>query len=275
MTPAPGKLKGSSEVAAELRRRIADGVYVPGSLLPSSRELCAEFGVADGTVRRAIGELIREGVLTGGQGRRPAVVQPGDTQGSPHERAVEVIRTWIRTGQLAPGAALPTETELTQLLGVSRYAVREVVAELERSGEVVNRPGRRRTVAGSEPVPDALYEKVMSALAERIEVGELLPGFVLPSEAELSAEFNVSRVTVRHALMKLESSGVVSREESGRRMVSIPRPSGMPRQFPPGAKYAPAEPPIGWVDEMLRAHLASEDQRTAGSNEPETGTASS
>ncbi|WP_277030737.1 winged helix-turn-helix domain-containing protein [Actinacidiphila oryziradicis] len=40
-----------------LEERIADGVYPPGSRLPSVVELCAEFGVAQMTARRVLKEL--------------------------------------------------------------------------------------------------------------------------------------------------------------------------------------------------------------------------
>lgn len=50
---------------------------------------------------------------------------------------------------------------------------------------------------------------VADALLDQIVSGELGPGDALPSEAELCAQFDVSRVTVREALRVLTVQGVV------------------------------------------------------------------
>lgn len=47
-----------------------------GDRLPSEAELCAEFGVSRITVRRAVDDLIREGLLSREQGRGTFVVHP-------------------------------------------------------------------------------------------------------------------------------------------------------------------------------------------------------
>lgn len=51
------------QIAAELRARIAAGVYKQGNPLPSERQLVEEFGVARGTVRKALAKLIEEGLI--------------------------------------------------------------------------------------------------------------------------------------------------------------------------------------------------------------------
>jgi DNA-binding GntR family transcriptional regulator len=58
-------------VAAELRDRIKRGVYAPGRRIPTEAELVREFRVSGITVRRAIRDLVLEGLL---QGRRGAGV---------------------------------------------------------------------------------------------------------------------------------------------------------------------------------------------------------
>lgn len=52
-----------------LRVRIADGVWPPGTQLPSERALAAEFDLSHSTVKRALGFLHREGLLVGHQGK--------------------------------------------------------------------------------------------------------------------------------------------------------------------------------------------------------------
>jgi GntR family transcriptional regulator len=44
------------------------------------------------------------------------------------------------------------------------------------------------------------YQEIAEAIRERVQTGDFQAGGVLPSESELSAEYGVSRVTVRRAL---------------------------------------------------------------------------
>lgn len=60
-----------STVATELRDRIKRGIYRPGQCVPTEAELVREFRVSGITVRRAIRDLVLEGLL---QGRRGAGV---------------------------------------------------------------------------------------------------------------------------------------------------------------------------------------------------------
>ncbi|GLY07123.1 GntR family transcriptional regulator [Actinoplanes sp. NBRC 101535] len=57
----------------------------------------------------------------------------------------------IRSGVLTPGSMIPTETELGQLLGVSRTVVREALMLLDEDGFIVSRRGIGRFVADSLP----------------------------------------------------------------------------------------------------------------------------
>lgn len=54
-----------------------------------------------------------------------------------------------------------------------------------------------------------LHARVEQALRERLTSRELRPGDLLPSEAALQAEFDVSRSVVRQALATLESDGLI------------------------------------------------------------------
>lgn len=57
------------------------------------------------------------------------------------ERVVASIRTRILSGDYAPGQKLPTESQLTELFGVSRTVVREAIASLAADGLVEARQG--------------------------------------------------------------------------------------------------------------------------------------
>jgi GntR family transcriptional regulator, transcriptional repressor for pyruvate dehydrogenase complex len=54
-----------------------------------------------------------------------------------------------------------------------------------------------------------LHEEIVEQLKDRIVRGDLLPGSKLQPERELAEQLNVNRTTVREALHKLESMGLV------------------------------------------------------------------
>lgn len=60
-------------LAASLRTRIARGEWAIGSRLPPFEELSATYGVALNTVRKAIDQLVGEGMLLSGRGRGTTV----------------------------------------------------------------------------------------------------------------------------------------------------------------------------------------------------------
>jgi GntR family transcriptional regulator len=53
------------------------------------------------------------------------------------------------------------------------------------------------------------YQQIADALRDRVDQGRYAAGRLLPSEAELSAEFDASRVTIRRALETLRDDGLV------------------------------------------------------------------
>jgi GntR family transcriptional regulator len=65
------------------------------------------------------------------------------------------------------------------------------------------RPSRRNGIP--------LYYQIMRDLKEQIIAGKLAPGYQLPSEAELTKRFAVSRVVVRQALQILDDQGLIRR----------------------------------------------------------------
>jgi len=67
------------------------------------------------------------------------------------------------------------------------------------------------------------YARIAAALRARIQAGELGPHALVPSERELSRDFEVSRMTARQALLVLEGEGSVYRRPPRGTFVAEPR----------------------------------------------------
>lgn len=74
-----------------------------------------------------------------------------------------------------------------------------------------------------------LHHRLYVILRERIATGVYCDGDVLPSEASLTADFGVSRITAKRALGELSSDGLVRR---GRGTTVIDRPRDAPGSSP-------------------------------------------
>lgn len=57
-------------------------------------------------------------------------------------QAISAITEMIESGELATGSQLPSEGELSEMLGISRSTLREALGHLETFGMVTRQPGR-------------------------------------------------------------------------------------------------------------------------------------
>ena len=57
------------DIARALTRRLSQGAWKPGEAIPSETQLKQEFGVAIGTIRKAVDELVAQNMLVRQQGR--------------------------------------------------------------------------------------------------------------------------------------------------------------------------------------------------------------
>lgn len=65
-----------AQIKDALRERILDGTYAPHSQMPSEHELCRRFAVSRITVRQALGDLQKEGLLFKLHGKGTFVSKP-------------------------------------------------------------------------------------------------------------------------------------------------------------------------------------------------------
>ncbi len=100
----------------------------------------------------------------------------------------------------------------------------------------MNEPLLQHGGAGS--LPDRIYARVVEAILR----GDFAPSGKLPTEGELASGFGVSRPTVREALSRLRSDGVIdSRRGAGSYVIRSP-----------GAPLASASPPIKSLADIER-----------------------
>ena len=128
-----------AQVRERLTRRLVDGEWLPGMLLPSEMELARQLSVSQGTVRKALDSMTADNLLLRRQGRGTYVAEPEESrimfqffrlspdQGTPSFPDSEVLEK---------GHAKPTDTEKSALeLGPS-----EQVFRIERIRSLADRP---------------------------------------------------------------------------------------------------------------------------------------
>lgn len=74
----PGFRPLYKQVRDILTRRLAEGVWPPGAMLPSEQELAASLAVSQGTVRKALDAMAAENLIVRRQGRGTFVAQQDD-----------------------------------------------------------------------------------------------------------------------------------------------------------------------------------------------------
>lgn len=109
------------QIADTIRRRIVDGVYREGELLPPAGELEESFGVSNITIRKALALLADEGLVEGKRGVGTAVRRAPKTA----RVAIAVSNDFLEWLETASGRRLPIEQEVIEigtLLPVPRVA---------------------------------------------------------------------------------------------------------------------------------------------------------
>ena len=68
------------QVKDSLVRRLIDGAWQPGQLIPSEMELAREIGVSQGTIRKALDAMAADHLLVRRQGRGTYVAEPEESR---------------------------------------------------------------------------------------------------------------------------------------------------------------------------------------------------
>lgn len=166
------------QVTELLERRIANGDYARGGL-PAERDLADECGVSRVTLRKALGELERRGLVERPPNRRPRLTPQTTRRGS-----VEVA---FLTPSLAPDSFSP---DLQQWLSASEHVARERGARirvqnyLHWDDPIITESLRGYDgvflVTSSEPIPE-WTSTLLTQAKGLVSLSEDLTGLGIPS----------------------------------------------------------------------------------------------
>lgn len=84
------------------------------------------------------------------------------------ERIATKIRTQIASGQLRPGARVPSAAEIARSEGVHPRTAQHALSILKSQGLITTHYGRGSFVAGTPPEPKPSLEERLSALEARV-----------------------------------------------------------------------------------------------------------
>lgn len=141
---------------------------------------------------------------------------PSGLQRSPgtalHRQMYIVLRDQIMRGSFAPGSAIPKETDLEEMFGVSRITVRRAVADLEAHGLVRKVPSKGTFVLprkeGGRPEATLTLLEALTQQAKDTQVQVLsIETIAAPGDIALLLELGPNDLA--HHVMRLRSAGEV------------------------------------------------------------------
>ena len=139
----PG-VRGARELLlSALRDAVRSGRLAAGTMLPPSRSLASDLGLARNTVAEAYAELVAEGWLASRQGAGTWVVNNRGTLAPGRPRGVRVIPTH----NLMPGSPDVSEFPRSDWLASTRRALADAPTEALRMGDPRGRPELRDALA--------------------------------------------------------------------------------------------------------------------------------
>jgi DNA-binding FadR family transcriptional regulator len=102
-----------------------------------------------------------------------------------------------------------------------------------------------------------LSDDVREILLQRIQLGELAPGDLMPSERELMQTHHVGRPAIREAMQSLQAMGLVVIRHGGRARVAEPSLSGLIDQLSETMRHLLANSPAS-LEQLKEARIIFE-----------------
>ncbi|MFO7982226.1 MAG: FadR/GntR family transcriptional regulator [Desulfuromonadales bacterium] len=128
------------------------------------------------------------------------------------EEIVGQIKELIATGELKPGARIPSEREMANLLGVSRPSVREALMVLEATGFVESRQGGGTYVrslaetALADPLSNLVGERTPRMLYALVEVRMGLESWSAFLAAQRAEDHEIERLRDLYTTMEEQAA---------------------------------------------------------------------
>lgn len=159
------------EVADEIKKRIAEGIYKPGKKLASEPVLAEELGVSRGTLREALTSLENEGIISRKHGKGSFVNKNSSKVMAGIETMESLINTIRQSGHIAHDKVIAMDDikinlEIAEMLEVDPGSTGYVIESLRFSDD--------------EPV---------------IYCYDILPGWVLDNKDLLKARYRCESMT--------------------------------------------------------------------------------
>jgi GntR family transcriptional regulator/MocR family aminotransferase len=142
-TITPGTRGARELLLTALRDAVRSGRLTPGTMLPPSRTLAADLGLARNTVAEAYAELVAEGWLASRQGAGTWVVNVAGTGAPAIPRGVRVVPTH----DLMPGSPDVSEFPRAAWVAATRRALTNAPTGALRMGDPRGRPELRGALA--------------------------------------------------------------------------------------------------------------------------------
>lgn len=117
------------------------------------------------------------------------------------------LRARVRAGELAPGAQLPTESDLCAAYQVSRTVVREAIARLRSEGLVIPRQGKGVFVSEAPLTSFTIPASDLEALPQTIALLELRLGVEVESAGLAALRANPGQTaTIRAEMERVDAA---------------------------------------------------------------------
>ncbi|MGV0714916.1 PLP-dependent aminotransferase family protein [Mycolicibacterium sp. XJ662] len=139
----PGVRGARERLLTALRDAVRTGRLAPGTMLPPSRSLAVDLGLARNTVAEAYAELVAEGWLASRQGAGTWVVNAAATEASVRPRGVRVVPKH----NLMPGSPDVAEFPRNEWVASTRRALSRAPTEALRMGDPRGRHELREALA--------------------------------------------------------------------------------------------------------------------------------
>ena len=219
------------KIYKSLREEIENGAYKTGDLLPSEVELGERFGVSRTTIRNALGELEKEGLVSRRRGKGTMVREPKTTQNlnyiSSFTETLKEKGIQVTTGSLAV-ELIPAPSKIASLLNLendekvylvqrtriandipvafmSNYLLARVIPGLEFKKEILRKEGLyqllereyglklHRAVETIEAYPSGPLESDLLQIPQRIPLFHTVRTTYLEDETPFEVVISVIR----------------------------------------------------------------------------------